>query len=225
MSNLPAVNPAALGTALAAASQRTVSLDTDGIPFLRLLKSGDWVYSADDIDVQGGSIWAVNPTSFMEGFVAWGEGELLGEEMAPMTGTPIIAADLPEKADAKRGWERQVGFMLLCLNGDDKGTQVMYKTSSKGGTKAVRGLVNDVVNQINEDPTNIVPRISLEVDSYKHKQYGKIYTPVFTINEWGGFDEVPAAPAEHVDGTTAMADAAVEEKTEPVKKRRRAIAS
>jgi len=213
MSNLPVVNPAELGKQLQAATQRTVA--TDGIPFLRLIKSGEWVYSADDVEVQEGSLWAVNPNSFMEGFVAWGEGELLGEEMQPMTAAPILAANLPAVDGAKRGWEKQTGFMLLCLNGEDKGTQVMYKTSSKGGIKAVRQLVNDVVSKLGEDQVNYVPRVELDMDSYKHKQYGKIYTPIFDVKEWGGFTE--EAPAQEA--------AAPEQAPEPAKKRRRAIAS
>jgi hypothetical protein len=60
MSNLPAVNPTELGNALVAAKSR-ISMDAGDQPFLRLLKSGEWVYSADDVEVQEDSIWAVNP--------------------------------------------------------------------------------------------------------------------------------------------------------------------
>jgi hypothetical protein len=227
--NLPAVNPQVLGKALSTATQR-MALDSGDVPFLRLIKSGEWVYSADDVDVQDGSLWAVNPSSFMEGYVAWGEGELVDERMSLMTGVPIVASELPAVPEAKRGWEKQIGFQLYCLNGEDKGTQVIYKTSSKGGVKATRALINEVVNQINADPASIVPHIALLMDSYKHKTYGKIYYPVFEIKAWGTFEQSAPTEAEPVEDVpdTAQPEAATEAApapAQPERKRRRAIAS
>ena len=198
MSTLPAVNAAQLGSALAAANQQG-SLNEDGMLFMKMNKSGEWLYGTEEIEAQTGSVWAVNPNSFMEGFIAWGEGEVLGEEMAPMVGTPILVNNLPTTA-AKRGWEKQIGFQLACLNGEDEGTQVIFKASSKGGIKAARKLISEVVAQIAADPTSIVPEVSLDTDSYKHKQYGKIYTPVFSVVGWVSMDaatapEPAAAPA------------------------------
>ena len=226
--NLPALNPQALGKALSTRTQN-MALESGDVPFLRLLKSGEWVYSADDTDVQDGSLWAVNPSSFMEGFVAWGEGELVDERMALMTGVPVVASDLPQVPEAKRGWEKQIGFQLYCLNGEDKGTQVIYKTSSKGGIKATRAIINEVVNQINADPANIVPHVFLLMDSYKHKTYGKIYTPIFKVNAWSTFEQSAPAETEEVLAEPAETPKAAEEAApapaQPEKKRRRAIAS
>jgi len=186
--NLPALNPQALAKALSTAKSR-IATDSESNPFLRLLKSGEWVYSADDIDVQEGSLWAVNTHSLSEGYAAWGARGvgLLGEGMAPMTGTPVLLADLPV---VDVDYKKQVGFLLYCTNGDDKGTQVLYKTTAIGGLKAVNKLVQAIIEQVDVDPAHIMPLVELEMSSYKHPDYGKIYTPIFSIREWGDINEI-----------------------------------
>jgi hypothetical protein len=231
--NLPAVNPSDLSKALTSAQTRLSNATGDN-PFLRLIKSGEWVYSADDIEVQEGSLWAVNSASLSEGYAAWGKGGagLLGEEMAPMTGTPIVITDLP---DVGAQWKKQVGFLLYCLNGDDKGTQVLYKTTSVGGSKAAGKLIQLIVEQIEKDPGNIMPVVSLDMDSYKHKEYGKIYTPIFEVKDWMPLDAVAEDTPEPVaedtpEEDTPEEDTPEEDAPEPVAekpkstKRRRAIA-
>lgn len=190
-SNLPVVNVSELAKGLVEARQRSATEDGD-FQFMKMLKDGIWQYGADEIEVEEGSKWAVNPHSFMEGFIAWDENEVAGEEMAPMVGGhPVRLSDLP-RVDG-RGWQKQVAFQLVCTSGEDEGTQVVFKSSSKGGRKAVTKLINDIIEQIGKDPKNIVPVVRLEQDSYKHKTYGKIYTPVFSIVEWTSFESTPAA--------------------------------
>jgi hypothetical protein len=184
-SNLPALNPTALAQGLSTATARlSAEGGGDGMPFLRILKDGGlWVYGEDDIEVEEGSEWAVNPTSFAEGYIAWHKREVEGEEMAPMTGNPVIKADLPD-VNAKDGWQKQVAFQLVCLNGEDEGMQVLFKSSSKGGIKGTRKLVTEVVKQLTADPDACVPVISLQNDSYEHRDYGKIYNPIFKVLDW-----------------------------------------
>lgn len=235
--NLPAVNPQALAKSLTLAKSR-IATDSESNPFLRLLKSGEWVYSADDIDVQEGSLWAVNTTSLSEGYAAWGKrgAGLLGEAMAPMTGTPVVLADLEVVAEP---YKKQVGFLLYCLNGDDKGTQVLYKTTAVGGLKAVNKLVQAIIEQAEVDPSQMMPVVELEMSSYKHAEYGKIFTPIFAVRDWmdlNATDEAPeeeeSEPYEADDMPEDVIDAEEEEEEEaPVakkaapKKRKRTVAA
>ncbi len=227
MSNLPAVNPSELAKSLTAAKSR-ISRDAGDNPFLRLIKSGEWVYGADDVEVQEGSLWVINSASLSEGFAAWGKGGsgLQGEEMVPMTGTPVVLTDLP---DVGAQWKKQIGFMLYCLNGDDKGTQVLYKTTSVGGLKAANQLIQNIVDQIKSAPEAILPIVALETDSYKHKEYGKIYTPIFEVKDWTGFDAIESEVAEEIETAEEVEAEEVEEEPPAPKakatKRRRAIAS
>lgn len=223
MSNLPTIKPTELGEALTAAKTR-LARDSSSDPILKLEKTGGiWIYGADEIDVQDGSLWAINSHSLSEGFIAWADSTVQGEEMALMTGTPVIAADLP---DVGAPWQKQVGFLLYCLNGDDKGTQVVYKSTAIGALKATGKIINAIIEQLDQDTVNIVPVVELKVDFYKHKKYGKIFTPVFEIKDWIDFSGID--PEEAKEGTKKAEEPEPEpepKKKAATKKRRRAIAT
>jgi hypothetical protein len=69
----------------------------DGGDFLKLLKhSGEWAYGATEVEVQPGSHWAINPASLRMGYIAWGDGEVLGKKLLPiLTGQMVDQATLP----------------------------------------------------------------------------------------------------------------------------------
>ena len=76
---------------------------------------------------------------------------------------------------------------------------MLYKTTSKGGIKAANKLIAEIITQLDADPDAIVPIVALKMDSYKHKEYGKIYTPIFEIESFTDFNGLPATPAEPDD--------------------------
>lgn len=163
-----------------------------GMPFLRLLRSGLWVYGAENIEVQEGSQWAVNPASLQHGWACWGEGELLGEAMVPFN-QPLPAKNtLPDYGE---DWSQQLAVQLQCLTGEDVGVQVLYKGTSLGLRTAIRELISALIGQLQRDPTNCVPVVRLEVDSYNHKKYGEVFTPVLEIVRWISFSGEPAKAA------------------------------
>jgi len=224
MSEFPVVSTTTLANALALRSQSLSSGATGG-PFIKLIQTGAWIYGADDLEVQEGSQWAVNPHSFSEGFIAWGVGEVIDERMALMTSTqPIVKSDLPEVPKAEKGWQKQVGFIMVCLTGDDKGVQVSFKTSSAGGVKGVTSLIEAVVGQLGVDESKIQPVVILEESHYVHKDWDrKIYNPVFSVQSWMSVDSTEApvteiarlAPAEPEKASSASS---------AVRKRRRPAA-
>ena len=179
--NLPAV--ASLSTALR-------SLENDvtpaGVAILKMDKTGHWVYGADQTEIEDDSTWAVNPFSFVHGFIAWGDGEVLGEKMVSVS-QPLPELDGAPPA-AKRGWETQVGLSLKCLTGEDKGLEARFSTTSVGGKRAVQALAVAIANQVEADQNKPVPVILLKKEHYQHKSYGRIFTPVFDIVEWIGMD-------------------------------------
>src|SRR5690606_30092879 len=81
-----------------------------GDPFLRLLTDGTWVYGADNVEVQEGSLWALNPFSIMHGWVSWTDhpgkqaNEIVGEVMVP-AGQPLPAQT--ELRDTGWPWTQQ----------------------------------------------------------------------------------------------------------------------
>ena len=193
--NLPvATLSTALRTLESAAPMQTVILKMD--------KTGHWVFGADQTEVEPDTTWAVNPFSFVHGFIAWGEGEVLGEKMAPVT-QPLPEVDAAPP-NAKRGWEMQVGMSVKCLTGEDEGLEARYSTTSVGGKRAVQQLAIAIATQVEKDPSKPVPIIKLGKDFYTHKSYGRVYTPVFQVVEWVSMDgeaeaEAEAAPAAEAE--------------------------
>ena len=190
--NLPAVS--SLTTALR--SLESVA-GPAGSVIIKMDKTGHWVFGADQTDVEEDSNWAVNPFSFVHGYIAWGDGEVLAEKMVSVTDPlPEMEAAPP---GAKRGWEAQVGLSMKCVSGEDKGMDARYTVTSVGGKKAVQALAVAIAEQVDKDQTKPVPVVQLKKDHYTHKSYGRIYTPVFEIVEFISLDgeaDEPAAEAE-----------------------------
>lgn len=175
--NLPAV--ASLSTAL-----RSLERDVGnaGVVLLKMDKTGHWVFGADQTEVEDDSTWAVNPFSFVHGFIAWGDGEVLGEKMVSVS-QPLPELDAAPP-NAKRGWETQIGMSLKCLSGEDKDMEARYSTTSVGGKRSVQALALAIATQVEKDQSKPVPVVRLKRDHYTHKSYGKIFTPVFEILDW-----------------------------------------
>ena len=217
MSNLVAFKSAglpsvqSLSTALRVAAQQVAP--AGGMVILKMDRTGHWVFGADQDEVEPGAKWAVNPFSFVHGFIAWGDGQVLSEKMSAMTEPlPEVEAAPP---GATKGWEPQVGFSLKCISGEDAGMEARYTATSVGGKRAVQELALAVAAQIDKDQSKPVPVITLEKDHYQHKSYGRIYTPVFKVDKWIGM-EGPQADAPESEEPQAKAD-------EPVRRRRRAV--
>lgn len=188
--NLPSVTT--LSTALRALDQ---DVTPAGVAILKMDKTGHWVFGADQTEVEDDATWAINPFSFVHGFIAWGDGEVLGEKMVS------VSSPLPELEGAppaaKRGWETQVGMSLKCLTGEDKGLEARFSTTSVGGKRAVQALAVAIATQVDTDQTKPVPVITLGKEHYQHKSYGRIFTPIFDIKEWASMDgSVAEAEAE-----------------------------
>ena len=186
--NLPSVT--SLSTALRSIAT-DVSASTTAI--IKMDRTGHWVFGADQTEAEDDARWAVNPFSFVHGFIAWGDGEVLGEKMVS------VSEPLPEMEaappNAKRGWEAQIGMSLKCLSGEDKGMEARYTVTSVGGKKAVQALAVAIAEQVEKDQSKPVPVVHLKKDHYTHKSYGRIYTPVFEVVEWISMDG-EATPAE-----------------------------
>lgn len=214
MSNITAFSAAGLPS-VSSLSSALRSIETDagasGMVILKMDRTGHWVFGADQTEVEDDSVWAINPFSFVHGYIAWGEGTVLAEKMVS------VAEPLPETGPApdaaKRGWEMQIGFTLACTNGEDEGMQARYAATSVGGKKAVQQLAAAIAAQVDKDQNKPVPMIVLGKEHYQHKTYGRIYTPVFDIVDWAS-----------LNGDTAPSDAepevAAEEPEAPRRRRR-----
>ena len=202
--------------AVASLTDALRSIQTDvgpgGVAILKMDKTGHWVFGADQTEVQEGSTWAINPFSFVHGFIAWGEGEVLGEKMVPVS-TPLPEMEAAPPG-AKRGWETQVGMSLKCLDGDDAGLECRFSTTSVGGKRAVSALAVAIATQVDTDQTKPVAVVRLKKEHYQHKSYGRIFTPVFEVVKWVGMDGAADA---------AEPELPLEEAPAPARRRRAAV--
>lgn len=212
--NLPSVK--SLATAL-----RTIEADVGaGTIIIKMDKTGHWVFGAEQTEIDDDSTWAINPFSFVHGYIAWGDGEVLAEKMGS------VSQPLPEleaaPSGAAKGWETQVGFSMKCLSGQDEGIEVRYTTTSVGGKKAVQALAVAIATQVEKDQSKPVPVVELGKEYYAHKKYGRIYTPVFKVLEWASMDgksEVEAEEAPAIEAPTETAEASAA----PARRRRSGV--
>jgi len=179
--NLPSVKD--LAKALQKSAQ-THSASTNAI--IKMDKTGHWVFGVESTEIEDDSLWALNPFSFVHGFIAWGDGEVLGEVMTPLHEPLPVPHECPPKA--KRGWEKQLGLEITCISGADKGTVCKFATTSVGGLRAVSALGILLSEQIEKDQENPVAVLTLGSEYYIHKSYGKVYTPVFDVARWDSMD-------------------------------------
>ena len=185
-------NPSDLAKGLSGVSQGLHG-STTGMPFLGM-KNGIFHYGQDKIEVEEGSLWAINPYSIQHGFACWGDGELLGEVMSRFDQPPPRQDELQ---DYGQPWGQQIGMQLKCIEGEDEGVTVEYKSTSVGMRNAAKALIDQIVSQANTDPEHIVPVVELLADSYNHKKYGQIFYPVLDPIEWltmGGPEDEEAEP-------------------------------
>ena len=97
-------------------------------------------------------------------------------------------------------WAAQKAFALIGSEGPEKGLQFLYKSSSRGGKKAIAKLLTEIIEQIKSGDPAYCPIVRLENDSYKHqnKAYGRIQVPILTVVGWTAPPE--AAAPEAVSG-------------------------
>jgi hypothetical protein len=90
-------------------------------------------------------------------------------------------------------WKVQVGFALKGIEGAEDGEQLLFKTSSQGGKEVISALLAQIIAKARTGASAFCPVVLLDNSWYKHKQYGKIYKPVLTVDEWV---EVPTGDGE-----------------------------
>jgi hypothetical protein len=173
---------------------------TGQIDFLRMLKSGRWVYGQNNMRVQEGSLWAINPLSFKSGYVCWTDypddakkkNKMLNKIMLP------LGSELPDESDLKQflddaeeynngqpwPYNPNMSVEMTCVSGEDKGKTVLYETSSKGGLGLLGadGYLDKMENMVDEGTP--VAIIRLVNDEYDHPTWGETLTPDFEYVEW-----------------------------------------
>ena len=230
MTQLPAILSNLVGN-LETAQKSTPALSDGDFLYLKMNKQGLWLYGAEETEVSPDSFFVVEPASYSQGYIAWDDGELVSEVMAVAGATPVTMADLPEIPVGVK-WDSQTAFALKGIEGPDEGTQLLYKVSSRGGKAAISELLGKIIERAKTGTTDVCPVVTLDNSHYKHKKYGRIYTPVLAVDEWmdiAGPDDVepeaePVVEPPKKRARKKKAEPVVEEvveEAEPPRRRRR----
>lgn len=181
-------DPSKLATALRQVSREAAPMAS----FLKMDKTGVWVFGIETEELEDGAEFYVNPAGFQHGYICWAEAgsEKLGELIAPITDVLPDSGPVP---GGGRGWEFQLGMHLRGTGKDS--TTMIYRSSSVGGKRAIATVADMISRRLNEDSKEMVPVVTLDSDSYKHKQYGKIFVPVIEIVRWVSMPKLQDAEA------------------------------
>jgi hypothetical protein len=195
----PASKASALAsTALTALAATFKNIDTTSIggrptrPILQFKsrEGGIWVFGTRRTIPEPNSLWAVNPASFMWGWVCWGDGnKILGGKLVSI-GEPL--PDVTLLPDKGFPWQQEMAVDLKCVSGTDASTEVVFKTNTEGGKGEVIRLIEAVSDRFNgQHEGRVSPIVRLENSSYPHSQYGKTWIPVLTVADWMLLDGPP----------------------------------
>ena len=147
--------------------------------FLRMGKDGVWIVGIEMEPVEDGAEFAINPSGFGHGWIAWGKSRAARRIVrAADRGRTSNRGRCPRAA---RGWEQQFGMHLRELGSQ---ADLIFRTSSVGGKRAIGALAKEVGARMAAGEAQCVAVVTLSSDSYKHKEYGKIYVPEFVIERW-----------------------------------------
>lgn len=156
------------------------------VGFLKMDKTGVWSWGPDEEPVEEDTPVYVDPMGFVHGWQCWAdtelpgvEAELLGDIVVPMyEPLPERPPKVPENG---RNWGEMRGLSAVV-----DGQKLVYSTTSVGGLKAIASLAQEYAQQFTKDPGKMIAVLSLQSDSYKHKNktYGRVYIPVFEVTKW-----------------------------------------
>ncbi len=180
---------AALGTVLNNVDTRTV-VGRSRTPMLQFKRegSGTWQFGQKATVVEPDSKWAVNPTTFVWGFICFSDNnKVAGERLVSVSQPKPDITELPDKGFK---WTEQWGVSLKCIDGTDAGVEVIYKPTTIGGIKAVAELINKVRDRLNSGQHNgkVAPIVQFEKSSYPHSEHGRVWEPVMNVVDWMPLD-------------------------------------
>jgi len=187
--NTPPADIGKMNEALAGLARGVQSSNTHTL--LRLRKQdGEWVCGQNDEHLPRGTELIVDPFSFESGYIAWLDGKPEGKVTQALYLGPVKLDQL-SPVKSKKGWESILSVALATV--DEPRMQLLYETGSVAGTRALGQLAGAVAWGRDADPHNHYPVVGISADSYKHAEFGTIWTPVFAVMRWLDVDGAPVA--------------------------------
>jgi hypothetical protein len=211
-----AVTVRASGTALATDSSNPwidVSAELDkfvGAPFVRFSKQGEFEISETET-IPAGTRCTAHVDEVMFGWRKWLDNKLVETRMGRVADRYVPAQrrdlgdtdehewEIQDGGDRRDPWQFCASLPLTRL---DTGESYLFSVSSKGGIRCINGLVRTYGTRVRaKGDAAGSPIVELRPDSYKHKQYGKIFFPVLHVVGWTGANGEPLSVADDMEDT------------------------
>ena len=158
-----------------------------GAPLLKFTKQGEFAVS--DIDaVAAGTRCTVHCDMMEIGWIKWSDGRPTGDSKVGLVADKFIPpqkSDLPDRdetqweiqdGEPRDPWSFQMSVPLTLLTAG--GETFKFATGSKGGLRCLSGLTRAYGKRVQaKGDAAGLPIVELRPDSYKHKDYGKIFSP------------------------------------------------
>jgi hypothetical protein len=154
-------------------------------------REGSWQIGRQRNIAEEGARWIVNVLTATHGYVCFDGNNKPTSKMTPAHTPMPNKAELP---DTGFEWNVQKAFELKCLDGQDQGAEVEFRTTADGGIRAFNDLFDAVKARYNSGKhDDLFPIVKLEQSSY-HNSYGRIADPVFHIVGWATIDGPQSEP-------------------------------
>lgn len=165
--------------------------------FLKFQK-GEYTYGQNDDEMAIGTRLVANMAGLQQGWQKWVEKKPEQEIME------LVASgkELPKRHELgdldKATWPLDKEGRpqdpwqftnVLGLKDAKSGEEYTFATSSRGGIGAIGQLCKEYGKVYRMKP-GFLPVIELQVDSYKHSEYGKVHVPVLKLVEWVKEDDL-----------------------------------
>jgi hypothetical protein len=164
-----------------------------GMPLLKFSKEGTFAIS-DVETLPDGTRCVAHCDAIELGWVKWSDGKPVDRKTGLVADKFIPPAkdELPDRDEStweiqddgsrRDPWSFQMSVPLTRL--DAGGETYCFATGSKGGLRCLSALTRAYGKRVQSEKRTGLPIVELKADNYKHRQYGKIYFPVFHIVTW-----------------------------------------
>ena len=147
-------------------------------------KTGELKYGRDKADVTADQLFAVDVSSFSEGFTCWKGGKPLHKRMANIYNEkPIPTPDEDEDGPFEKsgeGWQATKSFMLREINGAP--TPIEFSSSSMSGVNSISDILSKFAERSSEGQP-CWPIITIVKEKFESNGYTN-YKPVMTVAHW-----------------------------------------
>ena len=177
-----------------------------GAQRLKFTKDGEYSIS-DTESVPAGTRCIAHVDQLQFGWIKWIDNQPAERRSGRVADryTPVPRSELGDTDESRweiqpdgtrrDPWQFQAQLPLTRL---DTNETLEFTTGSKGGLRAIGSLSRAYGKRADRQPKSL-PVVELQPDSYKHRQYGKIYVPALHIVNWTDNAGVPLSTAADLD--------------------------